>query len=42
MDISLDYKTPETIKVFGSMKKLINKKKNAENVPSLEVDNQYQ
>ena len=44
--------TPETIKIFGSTKKLIYKAKNGENVPSLElvevflvqcslVDNQY-
>ena len=44
---------PETMKLFGSTKKLIDKTKNGENVPSLEVaevvfvqcnlvDNQYQ
>ena len=44
---------PETMKLFGSTKKLINKTKNGENVPSFEVlevvlvqcnleDNQYQ
>ena len=44
--------TPETMKIFGSTKKLIYKAKNGENVPSLElvevflvqcslVDNQY-
>ena len=44
---------PETMKLFGSTKKLIGKTKNGENVPSLEVvevvlvqyslvDNQYQ
>ena len=44
---------PETIKLFGSTKKLIDKTKNREKVPSLEVaevalvqcslvDNQYQ
>ena len=49
----LELKTPETIKLFGSTKKLIDKTKNAENVPSREVaevvlvqcnlaDNQYQ
>ena len=30
-------KTTETIKLCGSTKKLINKTKNEENVPSLEV-----
>ena len=45
--------TPETIKLFGSTKKLSDKTKNGENVPTLEmvaavlvqcnlVDNQYQ
>ena len=49
----LELGTPETIKLFGSTKKIINKTKNWENVPSLEVvevvliqcnlvDNQYQ
>ena len=49
----LELKTTETIKLFGSTKKLIEKTKNAENVPSREVaevvlvqcnlaDNQYQ
>ena len=49
----LELQTPETIKLFGSTKKLINKTKNGEKVPSLEVveifliqcnlvDNQYQ
>ena len=44
---------PETMKLFGSTKKLIHKTKNCENIPSLEivkvvlaqcnsVDNQYQ
>ena len=28
---------PETMKIFGSTKKIINKTKNGENVPSLEV-----
>ena len=45
--------TPETMKLFGSAAKLINKTKNGKNVPSLEVvgvvlvqcnlvDNRYQ
>ena len=49
----LELETPETMKLFGSIKKLIGKTKNGENVPSLEVaevvlvrcnlvDNQYQ
>ena len=49
----LELQTPETIKLFGSTKKLINKTKNGENFPNLEVfetvlvqynlvDNQYQ
>ena len=49
----LELETPETVKLFGSTKKLIGKTKNGENVPSLEVvkvvlvqcnlvDNQYQ
>ena len=49
----LELQTPETMKLFGSKKKSIDKTKNAENVPSLEVveivlvqcnlvDNQYQ
>ena len=49
----LELQTPETIKLFGSTKKLRDKRKNGENVPSLEVaevvleqynllDNQYQ
>ena len=33
----LELQTPETIKLFGSTKKLIDKTKNDENVPSLEV-----
>ena len=48
----LELQTPETMKLFGSTKKLIGKTKNGENVPSLEVvevllvqcnivDNQY-
>ena len=46
----LEVQNPETVKLFGSTKKLIDKTKNEENVPSLEValvqcklvDNQYQ
>ena len=48
-----ELQTPETMKLFASAKKLIDKTKNGENVPSLEVvevvlvqchlvDNQYQ
>ena len=33
----LELQTPETMKLFGSTKKLINKTKNGEKVPSLEV-----
>ena len=33
----LELQTPRTIKLFGSTKKLIEKTKNEENVPSLEV-----
>ena len=33
----MDEYTPKTMKLFGSTKKLINKTKNGENVPSLEV-----
>ena len=33
----LELRTPETKKLFGSTKKLIDKTKNGENVPSLEV-----
>ena len=33
----LELQTPETKKLFGSTKKLIDKTKNGENVPSLEV-----
>ena len=47
-----ELQTPETMKLFGSTKKLIDKTKNGENIPSLEVaevvlvqfnlvDNQY-
>ena len=53
MNLRYNYKTPETMKFFGSTKKLIEKAKNGENGPSLEVievvlvqcnlvDNQYQ
>ena len=53
MDISQNYKTPETRKLFCSTMKLIDKIKDEENVPSLEVievvlvqcnlvDNRYQ
>ena len=49
----LELQTPETMKLFGSTKKLIDKKKKGEKVPSLEIaevvlikcnlpDNQYQ
>ena len=46
----LELQTTETMKLFGSTKKIIAKTKNGENVPSLEVvlvqcnlvDNQYQ
>ena len=49
----LELQAPETMKLFGSTKKLTDKTKNGENVPSLEVgevvivlynlvDNQYQ
>ena len=33
----LESKMPETMKLFGSTKQLIDKTKNRENVPSLEV-----
>ena len=33
----LEVKTPETMKLFGSIKKLIDKTSNGEKVPSLEV-----
>ena len=33
----LELQTPETMKLFGSTKKLIDETKNKENVPSLEV-----
>ena len=49
----LEFQTPKTMKLFGSTKKLIDRTKNGENVPNLEVvevvlvqynlvDNQYQ
>ena len=46
----VELQTPETMKLLGSTKKLIDKTKNGENVPNLEVvlfqcnfvDNQYQ
>ena len=49
----LELVMPETIKLFGSTKRLIDKTKNGENIPNLEVvevvsvqcdlvDNQYQ
>ena len=49
----LELQTPETVKLFGSIKELIDKTKNRENIPSFEVfkvflvqcslvDNQYQ
>ena len=50
---NIELHTPETMKLFGSTKKLLNKPENGEKVPSLEVvevvlvhcnlvDNQYQ
>ena len=33
----LDLQGPETMKIFGSTKKVIDKQKNGEKVPSLEV-----
>ena len=33
----LELQTPETLRLFGSTKKLIDKTKNGENVPSLEA-----
>ena len=33
----LELQTPEMMKLFGNTKKLMNKAKNGENVPSLEV-----
>ena len=52
-EYKLKFQIPETMKLFGSTKKSIDKTKNGENVPSLEVvevvlvqcnllDNQYQ
>ena len=35
--IKLELQTPETMKLFGRTKNLIDKTKNGENVPSLEV-----
>ena len=35
-EYKLELQTPETMKLFHSTKKLINKTKNGENVPSLE------
>ena len=37
IEYKLELQTPKTMKLFGSIKKLINKTKNGENVPSLEV-----
>ena len=34
----LELKTPETMTLFGSTKKLTSKTKNGGNIPSLEVD----
>ena len=36
-EYKLELQTPETMKFFGSIKKLIDKTKNGEKVPSLEV-----
>ena len=36
-EYKLEWQTPETMKLFGSTKKLIDKTKDRENVPSLEV-----
>ena len=36
-EYKLELQTPETMKLFGSKNKLINKTKKGENVPSLEV-----
>ena len=33
----LELQSPETVKLFGSTKKLIDETKNGENVPSLQV-----
>ena len=33
----LELKTPEQMKLFGNIKKLIDKTKNRENVPSLKI-----
>ena len=37
IEYKLELQTPETMKLFGSTKKLIDKTKDRENVPSLEV-----
>ena len=34
---AVELETPETMKLFGSTKKIIDKTKNGENVPNLEV-----
>ena len=36
-EYGLELQTPETMKLFGSTKKLIDKAKNGEKVPSLDV-----
>ena len=36
-DYKLELQTPETFRLFGSTKKLIDKTENRENVPSLEA-----
>ena len=36
-DYKLELQTPETLRLFGSTKKLIDKTENRENVPSLEA-----
>ena len=36
-EYKLELQTPETIKLFGNTIKLIDKTKNGENVPSIEV-----
>ena len=35
-EYNLELQTPETMRLFGSTKKLVDKTKNVENVPSLE------
>ena len=37
MDIILNFKTPETMKLLGSTESKITKDKNSENVPHLEI-----